>query len=103
MRRFGWRYGPRWHHYYVDQEIDRATVEKKAKETLASATREAPWTDPRGVKHIPLTVDGQIVGNLWEDADPKTLQVGGYWAARFGVKAELVHNSRVVGMLWLPD
>jgi hypothetical protein len=42
-----------------------------------------------------------VVGNLWEDADLKGLEVGGYWAARFGVKVELVHDGKVVGMIWL--
>jgi len=29
--------------------------------------------------------------------------VGGYWAARFGVKVELVHDGKVIGMIWLDE
>jgi hypothetical protein len=103
MPGFGWKFGPRWGSYYAEKELDREKVEKDARSLLAKASKGDRWTDPRGIPHIPLLVSGSLVGNLWEDADLNSLEVGTYWAARFGVKVELVYNSRVVGMIWLGD
>lgn len=68
---------------------------------LAKAKKGTAWTNPRGVKHIPIVVDDQIVGNLWQDEDLSKLGVGGYWAGPFGQQAELVSDGRVVGMIWV--
>jgi|YelNatPaOPRAMG01_1025707.scaffolds.fasta_scaffold00295_49 hypothetical protein len=103
MPGFGWKFGPRWGYYYADKELDRSKVETDAKALLAKATKGETWKDPRGVQHIPLVFGNDVVGNLWEDADLKELEVGGYWAARFGVKVELVHDGKVVGMIWLNE
>ncbi|MDA8284764.1 MAG: hypothetical protein M0Z42_16075 [Actinomycetota bacterium] len=56
---------------------------------------------PAGRRHTPLVVNDQIVGNLWEQAGFPTLEVAAYWAAPFGVKAELTHDKKIVGMLWV--
>ena len=101
MPPFGWRYGPRWSYYYSGKEVDRDTVEKNAEAVLSQATKGQAWTDPRGVKHIPIVVSGGVVGDLWEDVDLKKLRVGAYWAAGFGVKAELVQDGKVVGTTWV--
>ncbi len=69
MPRMGWHYGPRWKSYYSEKEIDRETVEKNTGTVLAEATKGEPWTDPGGVKHIPIVVSGGVVGDLWQDAD----------------------------------
>jgi hypothetical protein len=89
--------------YYTEKELDRDKVEKDAKALLAKATKDETWTSPRGVKHIPLVVDSNVVGNLWEDVDLKSLEIGAYWAARSGTRVELVHNDKVVGMIWLGE
>jgi hypothetical protein len=98
---FGWRYGPGFHGYYSGQELARDKVEAAVKAALAKATKGTAWTSPRGVKHIPIMVDGQIVGNLWDDADLTKLEVGSYWAGPFGQHAELVSGGRVVGGIWV--
>jgi len=103
MAPFGWKFGPRWGQYYAEQELDRSDIEKDAKALLARAIKGEAWTNPRGIRHIPLLDGSNLVGHLWEDADLASLEVGTYWAGRFGVKVELVHGSRVVGMLWLPQ
>ena len=71
------------------------------KQTLDKATKGESWTNPRGVKLTPIMVDNQIVGQLWVDADLKTLTVGSSWAGRWGVNVELAKDGKVVGMLWV--
>lgn len=101
MPKFGWRFGPKGQYYYTAKEVDRDKVEADTRDALAKVKKGDAWTDPRGVKHIPLLLDGDIVGNLWEDVPLSDLKVGSYWAAAWGSKVELVHQDRVVGMLWL--
>lgn len=98
---YGWRHaGPGY--YYADKQVDRTAVEKKAKVTLAAVTKGDPWKSPNGVNHIPLlNKDKLVIGNLWEEADPKTLEVGAFWTGRGGTKAELVSGGKVVGTLWV--
>ena len=31
------------------------------------------------VTEIPLLVDEKIIGELWEDVEPRELEVGAYW------------------------
>ena len=99
---WGWRSGPpgAYGFYYQEKQLDRATVEKKAREILDSATKGQPWATPAGTR-IPILSGKDLVGNLWEDKDLKSLGVGAYWAGRFGASAELVADGRVVGMLWI--
>jgi hypothetical protein len=98
---YGWRYGPGLGGYYAGQEVARDKVEAAVKAALGKAAKGTLWTSPRGVKYTPITVDGQVIGHLWEDADLGALQVGAYWAGRFGQKAELTKDGRVVGMIWV--
>lgn len=99
---WGWRYNAPGYYYYQDKQFDRATLEKNAKATLGAATKGEAWKSPRGVNHIPiLNKDKLVIGNLWEDADLKTLEIGAYWTGRYGTKAELVAGGKVVGSLWL--
>ncbi|MGC8471503.1 MAG: hypothetical protein ACP5PM_04335 [Acidimicrobiales bacterium] len=100
MPRAGWTYSPRWDHYY-SAELDRDEVTKETKAMLAKATKGDAWTDPKGRRHIPLLVDDQIVGNLWEDADLAGLDLAGYWAVPNGVHAELASGQRIVGTIWV--
>jgi hypothetical protein len=99
MPRFGWRF--RGGHYYTGESVPESKVEEKLKEILPKATKGHTWTDGRGVKHIEIVVDNEIVGNLWEDVDLASLKLGGYWVTPMGIKAELESNDRVVGMIWL--
>ncbi len=101
MPRFGWRFEPSLSAYFSEKEVSRENVEKNVASLLAKATKGSPWKDPLGVTHFSILKDDEIVGNLWEDVDLKNLQVGSYWAGSFGIKVELVHNGRVIGMLWL--
>ena len=103
MPGYGWKYGRRWQGYFADVEIDRDTVEKSAKKVLDKAKKGDEWKSPVGVKHIPILVDDEPVGNLWEDEKLSKLEIGSYWAASFGIKAELLHKDKVVGMLWVPQ
>jgi hypothetical protein len=100
MPGFGWRF--RGGGYYTDKSVPTSKVEKKLKEALSKVTKGHTWTDGRGVKHTEIVVDNEIVGNLWEDVDPASLKLGGYWVTPMGIKAELETNDRVVGMIWLP-
>ena len=103
MTGYGWKFGPRWGCCYAEKELDPSKVETDAKALLAKTTKGETWKGARGVQHIPLTVDSDVAGNLWEDADLNSLEIGAYWAARFGVKVELVHDRKVVGMVWLNE
>jgi hypothetical protein len=95
-----WKFGPMWGCYCTDKEIDRDKIERDIKDLLAKATKGKEWSDLNGIKHIPLIVNGQIVGNIWKEADLKSLKVGAYWTAKFGIKAELVNNKEVIGVIW---
>lgn len=97
---WGWRSGPPYG-YYSGTQVDRTKVDAAVKQTLDKATKGETWTNPRGVKLTPIMVDNQIVGQLWEDADLKTLTVGSSWAGRWGVNVELAKDGKVVGMLWV--
>lgn len=99
---WGWRYNAPGHYYYQDKQLDRAAVEKDAKAALATATKGEAWKSPRGVNHIPIVnKDKLVIGNLWEDVDLKTVEVGTYWTGRGGTRVDLVANGKVVGVLGL--
>lgn len=99
---YGWRHSGPGGYYYQDKQVDPTVVEKNAKAVLAGVTKGDSWKTPRGINQIPLVnKDKLIVGNLWEDADPKALEIGTYWTGPGGTKVELVSNGKVVGMLWV--
>jgi hypothetical protein len=99
---WGWRYNAPGQYYWQDKQLDRATVEKNAKAALSAATKGEAWKSPRGVSHIPiLNKDKLAIGNLWEDADLKAVEVGTYWTGRYGTRVDLVANGKVVGVLAL--
>ena len=99
---WGWRFGPPGFYgfYYQEKQLDRATFEKKAKAILDGASKGTPWNTPAGTR-VPIQSEKDVVGNLWEDKDLKSLGVGAYWAGRFGTMAELTADGKVVGMLWI--
>lgn len=99
---YGWRYNAPGYYYYQDKQLDRATVEKNVRAALDGVTKGEAWKSPRGVNHIPLlNKDKLVVGNLWEDVDLKTVEVGTYWTGPRGTKADLVAGGKVVGVIWL--
>jgi hypothetical protein len=96
---WGWRFGSPGF-YYQEKQVDRATVEKKAKAILEGASKGQSWNTPAGAR-IPIQSGKDVVGGLWEDKDLKSLGIGTYWTGRFGTNAELVADGKVVGMLWI--
>ncbi len=98
---WGWRFGPPAYGYFSGVEVDRGKVDAAVKETLSKATKGQRWTTPAGAKLTPILVDNQIVGQLWEDADPKTVTMGSFWAGPWGVNVQLVKDGKVIGMLWV--
>lgn len=76
-------------------------ISDRVKTLLATASRGRSWTTPRGVQRWPLMVGGEQRGTLWEDVDPRSLAAGDSWESGSGLRVELVHAGRVVGMMWL--
>jgi hypothetical protein len=62
---WGWRFGPPGY-YFQAKELDRAAVEKKAKEILGGAAKGQAWNTPAGTR-IPIQSGKDVVGVLWED------------------------------------
>jgi hypothetical protein len=96
-----WKKGA-WGYYSTPTAPSYDELASKVKDLLGKASKGALWRDPRGVPHIPIIVDGHIIGEIWEDVDLKILQPGGYWAGKWGYKVQLVKDGRVVGFIWLP-
>jgi len=84
-----------------ERVADSVAVAERVKRLLAGATRGRAWTTGRGVRRWPIMMSGEQRGTLWEDVDPRGLGVGDHWEAGSGLRVELVHNGRVVGMLWI--
>jgi len=82
-------------------EADASKVISAAKQELSKATTGKSWTAPNGAKLTPILVDNQIVGQLWQSADLKTLETGSYWQGPYGVRVQLLKNGEVVGMIWV--
>jgi len=77
-------------------------IEEKAKTFLKTIKKGKGWTNPRGIKRVPLlSSDDAIVGNLWEDVDLKDITIGDYWETYRGIKVELLKGDEVVGMMWI--
>jgi hypothetical protein len=87
--------------YTTGNEPNYEEIKAKAKEALSKATKGAKWTGKWGSTHIPLVIDGQIIGELWEDVDPREVEVGAYWFGKWGTKVQLVKDGKVVGFIWL--
>jgi hypothetical protein len=97
---WGWRFGPP-NGYFSGTQVDRSKVDGAVKQTLDKAAKGQSWTNPGGVKLTPIMVGNEIVGQLWEDADLKTLTVGSSWAGPWGVNVQLVKDGKVIGMVWV--
>ncbi|KAB2919068.1 MAG: hypothetical protein F9K29_07565 [Hyphomicrobiaceae bacterium] len=98
---WGWRHAPHGYGYFSGVEVDRGKVDAAVKQALSKAIKGKTWSTPAGVKHTPILVDNQIIGQLWEDADLTTLIIGAFWAGPWGVNVELVKDGKVVGMVWV--
>jgi hypothetical protein len=94
---YGYGPGP----YSAVPQVDSTKVDAAAKDTLSKATEGKSWTNPAGFTMAPILVDNQIVGQLWQSADIKTLDVGSYWEGPWGVRVQLLKDGQVVGMLWV--
>ena len=97
----GWKWKVGKFGYIMEREPSYEEIRAKAKDILEKVTKGAVWRSRCGTTHIPLIVNGRIVGELWEDIDPKELEVGAYWHGKWGTKVQLVKNGRVIGFLWL--
>ncbi len=91
----------RWRYGYTIEKADFEAAKKHAQELLSKATKGDPWRCRCGAEHIPIIVSGRIVGELWEDVDLGSVEIGDYWLSRWGGKAHLVSGGRVVGFVWL--
>jgi hypothetical protein len=80
---------------------EKEKIEQDAKKLLSKVKKGKSWTSPNGIKHIPLLVGGDIVGNLWKDVDIKSLKIGGYWIRPCCTKVELIYKDEMVGMIWI--
>jgi hypothetical protein len=98
---WGWRFGPHGYGYSTGIEVDRGKVDAAVKETLSKASKGQVWSTPAGTKHTPLLIDNEVIGQLWEDVDLKTLTIGAFWAGPWGVNVELVKDGRVIGTVWV--
>ncbi|EHR78746.1 hypothetical protein OCC_05756 [Thermococcus litoralis DSM 5473] len=97
----GWKWKVGRFGYMIESEPNYEEIKAKAKEVLSRVAKGAAWRCRCGSLHIPLIVEGQIIGELWEDVDPKEVEVGAYWFGRWGTKVQLVKDGRVVGFIWL--
>ena len=91
MRKFG----------YATEDVDYEKLKSDAKELLSKVNKGNEWKCGCGTTHIPLTIDNEIVGELWEDVDLSSLEIGSYWSSRRGTKVQLVSNGKVVGFVWM--
>ncbi len=97
----GWKWKVGRFGYTIDNELDYEKIKADAKALLEKATKGEAWRSHCGVLHIPLIVEGNIVGELWEDVEIKDLDIGTYWYGKWGIKVQLIKNGRVVGFIWL--
>jgi hypothetical protein len=105
----GYGYGPGPHGYFgrgaapsnSGAQVDASKVAAAAKEQLGKATEGQNWTAPNGAQMTPILVDNQIVGQLWQSADLKTLEIGSFWQGPRGVNVQLLKSGEVVGMMWV--
>lgn len=80
-----------------------ATVAARAQLILSQSRKGRSWVTPRGVTRWPIMVQSQQRGTLWEDVDLAGVTLGDHWQTGWGVRVELMHGGRVVGMLWVED
>ncbi|QCK85621.1 hypothetical protein E8L99_07480 [Phreatobacter aquaticus] len=84
-------------------QATREQVETSARQLLATARKGRPFTTQRGVKRIPIEINGETYGTLWEDTDLGLVGLGAHWESQGGMRVELVRDGRVIGMMWIED
>ena len=100
MPRLQWRHHPHGIGHRDERTLDRDTLTDATKALLAEASAGPPWIDPLGERHIPIVIDGETVGSLWEDdVDLTSLEMARYWPAPFGAKVQLAHDGKIIGMM----
>ena len=97
----GWRWKIGRFGYTTDSEPDYEKIRAEAKTLLEKAIKGEAWRSRCGTLHIPLIVEGNIIGELWEDTEIKDLDIGTYWYGKWGIKVQLTKNGRIVGFIWL--
>ena len=71
--KFGWmigRYG-----YVIGGEINYKKLKLKAKDFLQRVFKGNVWKDRRGCLHVPIVVDNEIVGGVWNEIESKKLRI----------------------------
>ncbi len=96
-----WKWKRGMYGYTLESDVDYERIKSEAKSILERAERGDAWQGKWGSVHIPIVVNGQIVGEVWEDVDLKELEIGAYSLGKWGRKVQLVKNGRVVGFVWL--
>lgn len=79
----------------------RRTIEDRARQMLVAARKGRSWVTPRGVTRWPILINDEQRGSLWENVELPSLGFGDHWQAGDGLRLELIHDGRVVGMLWV--
>ncbi len=96
----GWKIGR--HGYIVSAELDYERIKNYVKDVLSRARKGNVWRCRCGSIHIPLIVNNEIVGEIWEDVSLDKIEAGPYWYGRNCGKVHLVYNGRIIGFMWLP-
>jgi len=97
----GWKWKVGRFGYVMEKEPNYEEIKATARDLLEKVSKGAAWKCRCGTLHVPLLIEGEIIGELWEDVDPKEVEIGAYWYGRWGTKVQLVKDGRVVGFLWL--
>lgn len=79
----------------------RQRIEDRARQLLAVARKGRSWVTPRGVTRWPILIQDELRGSLWENVDLQSLTFGDHWRTGDSARLELMHDGRVVGMLWI--
>jgi hypothetical protein len=79
----------------------RQRIEDRARQLLAVARKGRSWVTPRGVTRWPILIQDELRGSLWENVDLQALTFGDHWRTGDSARLELMHDGRVVGMLWI--
>lgn len=98
---YQWKKGVRGYYDAGQDDIDPEKIEEKAKERLTNASKGEAWTGRCGCLHIPILIEKEVVGELWQDEDLKRLEIGDYWSGHWGIKVQLVKDKEIVGFIWL--
>lgn len=84
-------------------QSERLRVESAVRALLTGARKGPPFTTPRGVKRTPIIAANEQVGTIWEDVAIESLQPGNFWQGGHGLRVELLHDDRVVGIVHIDE